>query len=106
MRFDGRKVCLDLLQAGQRRRRCGYFFCCCDAIFCGGMDVTPARRRLPLPDYVDIDESAQAIVLAKIAASVFVASGSIAVFATAHEGLMNVVCLPFDQRRSASAPLR
>ena len=70
-RFDGRQVGLDGFEAGELRSGYGDFFRCRGAI---GRD----GRCLLCAAHVHIDEGAQAVVLAEVAARVFVACCAIA----------------------------
>src|SRR5438270_1153248 len=76
MRFDDRKIRLNLLKGRQTGYDLDYFFRRSRAVFCDGLGVILVHGFSA--GYVDVDESAQAIVLAKIAARVFVARCPIA----------------------------
>src|ERR1700733_14598684 len=73
MRLDGRQVGLNLFEAGQFHT-CGYDF------FCRRRTIFPTGSRLLLSvGDVDIDERAQAVVLAEVAARVLIAGCAIEV---------------------------
>src|SRR5437879_2646655 len=92
MRFDGSKVRLNLLEGRQTGYDLGYLYRS-GAVFCGSMGVIVFRSFST--SYIDVDEGTQAIVLAEVAARVFVARSAIADvrdgFETNKRGLPSIV---------------
>jgi hypothetical protein len=76
MRFDGRKVRLNLLEGRQSGYDLGYCFHRSGAVFCNSVRVIVVRGLSA--GYIDVYKGAQAIVLAEVTARVFVARRAIA----------------------------
>ena len=76
MRFDGRKVRLNLLEGRQIGYDLDYLFHRSGAVVCSCVGVIMFRGLSAC--YIDVDEGTQAIVLAEVAARVFVARRAIA----------------------------
>src|SRR5437879_733611 len=94
MRLDRSEVGLNLLEGRQIGYDLGYLFHCSGAVFCDGVGVMIVFRDLAAR-HIDVDEGAQAVIFAEVAARVFVARCTIAEvrdgFQTDKRGLPSIV---------------